>query len=463
MAFLFSEHGSAVSGFDAKQSVRDDLKSKLEAYDRHLPTIDKVLRQLLPHLDPGDVVLDGANEWCENTQRRQEWLMKEKQVHFIGLGVSGGYQAARKGPSMSPGGTKEAYAIVEPLLKKWAAKDGNGNPCVALMGPGGAGHHVKMVHNGIEQGLLGVIAEAHGLLRTQLGYSSKEIADIFERWNARGELRDNYLLGIARRYQGSQGHFVQDVDETEGTGYWTFREAGMSHVAVPTIAASHQMRIVSANKNERKQVAEDLQLPQPSATRLSVAEKEEFLKQLRLALYGGMLASFIQGYGIIARASLNNTWHVSLANCNKIWRAGCIIQSNAIVDLLQPHLEKEAVEGQPAYENLLLIPDIAKEVARTYRPLKRVLALALDADAAVPSLSASLEWMKTVGGESLPTSFMEAEMDYFGAHNYDVKGEHRWEPAKGKHHTEFKPAEQGLSQYFPKNDCLHVHINMEWI
>ncbi|KZT57776.1 6-phosphogluconate dehydrogenase C-terminal domain-like protein [Calocera cornea HHB12733] len=489
MAFLFSEHGSRVSGFDVKQSVRDDLASKLASHSPplsvelypsldafmasfkpgqrrvivlslpHGETIDKVLRELAPYLDAGDVLMDGANEWWENTQRRQEWLMKEKGVHLIGLGVSGGYQAARKGPSMSPGGTKEAYALVEPLLKQWAAKDGNGSPCVTLIGPGGAGHHVKMVHNGIEQGLLGIIAEAHSLLRTQLGLSNAAISALFSRWttDASSELRDTYLLSIGaqilRFTSGDSIHdsaglvedvedkVVQDVDETEGTGYWTLREAGMRHVAVPTIAASHQMRIVSANKNQRERDVKDLQLPKAVPANLSQEEKDEFIEHLRLAVYGGTLASFVQGYGIIARASLANDWHVRLADCSRIWRAGCIIQCNAIGDLFQPFLETVAVEGHPAYENLLLVPEIAQALAKTYESLKRVVLLATETDAVAPSLSASLEWLKTAGREDLPTSFMEAEMDYFGAHNYDVKGEHRWEAKKGAHHTEFKPAE----------------------
>jgi len=314
-----------------------------------------------------------------------------------------------------------------------------------------------MVHNGIEQGILGILAEAHSLLYTQLGYSDREISDIFEKWNSTGELRDNYLLGIGveiLRFTHGDGiddpkgivediedKVVQDVDESEGTGYWTFREAAMNHVAAPTIVASHQLRIISSNKNERVPVEKLLQLPQPSSAKLSAEEKEKLVEQLRLAVYGGTLASFIQGYDLIARASLNHEWHVALADCNKIWRAGCIIQSNAIGDLLQPHLEKEAVEGKDAYENLLLIPEIAKEIAKTYQPLKGVMALALETDAVVPSLSATFEWLKTVGGELLPTNFMEAEMDYFGAHNYDVRGEHQWKAAKGKHHTEFKPAE----------------------
>ncbi|KAK8866062.1 6-phosphogluconate dehydrogenase (decarboxylating) [Kwoniella newhampshirensis] len=419
----------------------------------HGKPVDGILDELLPLLEKGDMIIDGGNEWWEETERRQR-KTKEKGVEWIGMGVSGGYQAARHGPSMSPGCSPEAWDYLKPYLEKWAAKAPNGEPCVLHMGGGGAGHYVKMIHNGIEHAHLSILCEIRSLLKHQLGYTNDEISVLFESWWKEGPLRGNFLVGIGYKglkfkdgdglheeegiVEGMEDKVTQDVDKSEGTGTWSTKEIGERHVAAPAIAASHQLRIISADKFERLEVAKNLNVPQPSEAeekKLDKEKKDELLKTIHSAVYGAMLSAFVQGLNIITRASKDEKWGISLSNCLKIWRAGCIIQSDAIAEFLLPLVEKF-----PPSEPLNLLraaPEIAQELARTYEALKKVCLIALETDAVAPALSASLEYLKAVGGKNLPTDFEEMELDYFGHHNYDLKSEPGKGHEKGNYHTEF--------------------------
>lgn len=316
-----------------------------------------------------------------------------------------------------------------------------------------------MLHNGIETGILSTMCEAWGLLHKSLGLPNDEIGKIFERWNSDGELRNTFLLQIGSEICqrkktpegdgrgegiGTSGHVlddvldkvVQDYDNSEGTFFWSVMEAADRHVSCPTIAASQFFRVASADRAQRVRVAEKLQAPSPQ--KVSLDDEEAFIETLRKAVYASFLCAFCQGLELIARASKDEGWNINLGTCIKIWRAGCIIRSDYIADFLEPILSSPA-----PIMNLKLIDEVAAEFRKNFQPLKQIVLRGTEWDAYIPSISASLEYLKYVGGTKLPTQFMEAEMDFFGAHSYDrwgVEGEDPGEPKKGKHHYEWRPA-----------------------
>ncbi|PYI05433.1 6-phosphogluconate dehydrogenase [Aspergillus sclerotiicarbonarius CBS 121057] len=422
----------------------------------HGDPADSVLDMIKNDLKEGDIILDGGNENYRRTEQRQK-RCKEQGVSWIGMGVSGGYQSARHGPSLSPGGDPEALELVLPLLEQYAAKDEKtGLPCVTNVGPAGSGHFVKMVHNGIEGGMLSTTAEAWAILHYGLGLKYEEIADVFEDWNNKGELRKNFLLDIGmqilRTKKSPQGDHkgegasqndgyvlddvldkvVQDDDDTEGTPYWSVMETANRHVAGPTLATAHYMRIASGNRAERLEVAQKLNIPDPKP--IEVKDRKGFIEKLRRAVYCSFLASFCQGLELIARASKDEGWNVDLNKCIQIWRGGCIIQSEAIADLLQPAMRVDLT-------NMKFVDGIAWELHKQWDALKEIVLAATVADQYIPALSATLEYLKYEGGTMLPTKFMEAQMDLFGAHGYykpGVPGEDPGPVKKGPHHYEWQ-------------------------
>ncbi|KAL4804314.1 nucleoside phosphorylase domain-containing protein [Aspergillus unguis] len=471
MAFAMSEIGLDVSIWDVKNENVDELlksakntnyKGKIEGfYDiskftkslegkgerkiflfsiTHGDPADSVLGMIKNDLKKGDIILDGGNENYRKTERRQSEVEKIG-VSWIGLGVSGGYQSARRGPSLSPGGDKEALDLVMPLLEEYSAKDSKtGEPCVTRIGPRGAGHYVKMVHNGIEGGMMSAVAEAWALLHYGRGLGYEEIADIFEKWNNEGELRNNFLLEIGKDLlrvkktpQGdgkgegvsnSGGYVlddvldkvVQDDDNTEGTPFWSIMESALRHVSSPTLATAHYLRVASGDRIERLEVAKKLDLPSPTPIR-GMKDIEAFKEHLRQAVYASFLASFCQGLELIARASEDEGWDIDLGKCLQIWRAGCIIRSEGIADILQP-----AVSGNKKIKNMKYIDKVSQELNKTYTSLKEIVIASTDSDHYIPAISATLEYLKYTGGTNLPTKFMEAEMDFFGAHSYNLPG-----------------------------------------
>jgi 6-phosphogluconate dehydrogenase len=493
IAFGLSEHGVDVSLWDVKpENVNDamkmakvtkSLKGKVDGFHdigeftkslnvaprkvfifsiTHGNAADSVLESIEKDLMEGDIVLDGGNEHYRNTERRQKKLSC-KGVNWIGMGVSGGYQSARRGPSMSPGGNKEAIETVLPLLREFAAKDEkSGQPCVEYIGPAGSGHYVKMVHNGIENGLLSTVCEAWGLLRKSFELSNDQIGKIFEAWNIKGELKNTYLVQIGseicQRRKSAQGDkngegkgsedqhvlddvldkVVQDDDSSEGTLFWSVSEAALRHVSAPTIAAGHFFRVASGDRDQRLRVAEKLKIPSPRKFS-SACDVEKFVETLRQAVYCSILAAYCQGLELVARASTDEGWDVDLGTCIKIWRAGCIIQEEHIADLLEP-IFKEAKEP---IMNVKLIDEVASDLSKGFPALKDIVLMATEVDDCIPSLSASLEYLKYCGGTMLPTQFMAAEMDFFGAHAYDrpnVAGEDPGKAETGAHHYEWRPA-----------------------
>ncbi|KAJ5259546.1 hypothetical protein N7478_012527 [Penicillium angulare] len=436
------------------QSLEGKGKNKLFLFSiTHGDPAESILSMIKENLSKGDIILDGGNEHYRRTQRRQYECAK-LGVHWIGMGVSGGYQAARRGPSLSPGGDKKALEMVMPLLELYAAKDLHGKPCVARIGPNASGHYVKMVHNGIEGGMLSALAEAWAFLHDGLGYDYEAIADTFDRWNTHGELRGNYLLEIAvdmlrtKRSVGGIDQYVldevldkvvQDDDDTEGTPHWAIEESASRHIATPTLAAAHYLRVASGNRAERLVTAEMLQLKEPSVVQdISEKGKEVLVDDLHDALYCTFLTSFCQGLEMIKRASDDEKWNIDLAQCLRIWRGGCIIRSDGIADILESVLSSEKT-----WENLKHAEAVAHELSRTYRPLKATVVQGCLHDQYMPAISANLEYLKYVGGKKLPTKFMEGQMDFFGSHGYNkpgVSGEDPGPVAKGPHHHEWRPA-----------------------
>ncbi|KAJ5219657.1 hypothetical protein N7468_008861 [Penicillium chermesinum] len=395
------------------ESVQKENSGKLFLFSiSHGDPADSVLGMIKEKLGKGDIILDGGNEHYRRTQRRQKECAK-LGVHWIGMGVSGGYQAARRGPSLSPGGDAGALEKVMPLLRLYAAKDLHGKPCVTRIGPDGAGHYVKMVHNSIEGGMLSALAEAWSFLTQGLGLNYEDIANIFERWNTSGELHGNYLLEIAvdmlrtKKSVNGKPHYildevldkvVQDDDDTEGTPHWAIEESAARHVSSPTLAAAHYLRVASGNRAER-----------------------------------------LEGLELIQRASDDENWDIDLTECLRIWRGGCIIRSDGIADLIEP-----IVSSKKGWSNLKHAPQIARELSRTYNPLKTIVLKGVLHDQYLPAISATLEYLKYVHGTRLPTQFMEGQMDFFGSHGYNkpgVPGEDPGPVAKGPHHYEWRPAD----------------------
>ncbi|KAF2143992.1 uncharacterized protein K452DRAFT_223513 [Aplosporella prunicola CBS 121167] len=483
MALLFAENGIQVSLKDPSSETMDEVLRKareephiadgmIRKFTRddelcaslgtpkvfvfslpHGTVGDGVLESLLPYLEKGDIIIDAGNEHWANTQRRQGKCYT-RGVRYVGMGVSGGYQAARAGPSMCPGGDDESLDLVLPLLRKVAAKDKNGTPCVAKAGTGGAGHYVKMVHNGIEHGMMSAISEAFDLMKKGLGMSDDEIGDVFEAWNKDGELRGTFLIwigaDICRAKDSSRNNervldtvedkVVQDITGEEGTGIWSNEQAITHHIPAPTLTSAHYLRLASADRAQRLRAQKTMGgdgFP-PQKLDVSAGQKKEFVEFLHQAVYAACLAAYTQGLNLIERANRANHWNVDFAAVLQIWRAGCIIQADYIAELLQPILaQHKALDSI----NLLFQPSVMAELRPRHPALRDVVVKAVAADHVVPALSASLEYLKYQTGAELPTAFYEAELDYFGAHMYDRKGEEgTGAPTEGKYHFEWKPA-----------------------
>ncbi|KKY30791.1 putative 6-phosphogluconate dehydrogenase [Diaporthe ampelina] len=496
MALLCAEHGIEVHMFDpsadnvnhvleqAKQAGlasrtfhQKDYESLCRALPSDSPKVfilsvphgsvgDKTIDGLEPFLRAGDVILDASNEKWTSTERRQERL-RPQGVHFVGMGVSGGYQAARHGPSISPGASSpEAWDAVWPLLTKLAAKDKTGRACTARLGVGGCGHYVKMVHNGIEHGMMTALCEVWGIMGRCFGWSHDEVAAVLERWNTDPDspLRGNFLVEIGAqicrtRDPGDEARFVlddirdkvvQDVCEEEATGTWSVQEAARLHVAAPSIAVSHMFRVQSAHAGRREAAHKTFSEagaaaaePRASPAQAQTAEgKLRAAARLRDAAYASFLLCFVQGMHLIAAADDEHGWGLDYPAVMQLWRGGCIIQSDAIVDLLDGVYRSG---GEADKHNLLAHPAIAGELGKATASFRELVVDAVRLDAYVPALSASLEYLKYSVSTDLPTSFQEAQLDFFGNHMYDLKSEGPGEPVMGKHHHEWRPA-RGLKE-----------------
>ncbi|WP_207696362.1 6-phosphogluconate dehydrogenase, decarboxylating [Enterococcus sp. DIV0212c] len=376
---------------------------------------DATIQELLPHLDKGDILIDGGNTFFKDTIRRNEELANSG-INFIGTGVSGGEEGALKGPSIMPGGQKEAYELVAPILEKISAKAEDGEPCVTYIGPNGAGHYVKMVHNGIEYGDMQLIAESYDLMKNILGVSVDEMAEIFKEWN-KGEL-DSYLVEITadiltRKDDEGTGQPIVDVildaAGNKGTGKWTSQSALDLGVPLPLITESVFARFISAYKDERVKASKVLAKPEAPAYE---GDKEELIEKIREALYFSKIMSYAQGFAQLRVASEDYEWDLPFGKIAKIWRAGCIIRAQFLQKIT------DAYDKNPTIENLLLdeyFIDITKKYQQSVRD---VVSIAVQAGVPVPTFASAIAYYDSYRSERLPANIIQAQRDYFGAHTY---------------------------------------------
>ncbi|WP_057893871.1 NADP-dependent phosphogluconate dehydrogenase [Lacticaseibacillus brantae] len=375
---------------------------------------DAVIEELIPLLDKGDVLIDGGNTFFEDTMRRNERL-DQSGINFIGMGVSGGELGALQGPSLMPGGQKEAYDLVAPILEQIAAKAEDGVPCVTYIGPNGAGHYVKMVHNGIEYGDMELIAESYNLLRNMLGLDVSQIADIFADWN-KGEL-DSYLIEITadiltrKDDLGSDKPIVDlilDAAGNKGTGKWSSQSALELGVPQGVITESVYQRYISAMKDERVNASKVLPKPVGSVD----VDQKTAIEMIRKALYFSKLMSYAQGFEQLRFASDNYNWDIKYGDMAKIWRAGCIIRARFLQNIT------DAYNKDANLQNLLL-DDYFENIAKNYQESVRdLVGLAVKAGIPVPGFAAAISYYDSYRSETLPANLIQAQRDYFGAHTY---------------------------------------------
>ncbi len=373
---------------------------------------DKTIASLTPHLDKGDILIDGGNTFYKDTIRRNKEL-SEQGFNFIGTGVSGGEEGALKGPSIMPGGQKEAYELVAPILDKIAAR-AEGEPCVTYIGPDGAGHYVKMVHNGIEYGDMQLIAEAYSLLKNALNLSNEELAKTFSEWNE-GEL-SSYLIDITKDIftkKDEEGNYLVDVilDEAanKGTGKWTSQSSLDLGEPLSLITESVFARYLSSLKSQR--VAASKVLSGPTAQSFK-GDKAEFIEKVRRALYLGKIVSYAQGFSQLKAASDEYSWNLNYGEIAKIFRAGCIIRAQFLQKIT------DAYKDTPDIANLLLAPYF-KNIADEYQQaLRDVVAYAVQNGIPTPTFSAAIAYYDSYRSAVLPANLIQAQRDYFGAHTY---------------------------------------------
>jgi 6-phosphogluconate dehydrogenase len=376
--------------------------------------VDQVIGEVAPLLDKGDVIIDGGNSLFTDTQRRGKDL-EGKGIHYVGCGVSGGEEGALKGPSLMPGGPRESWEIIAPIFRKIAAQV-DGEPCCRYMGPDGAGHYVKMVHNGIEYGDMQLICEAYAIMKDGLGMQAPELADIFTEWN-KGEL-DSYLIQITsqifRKIDPDTGKPLVDVilDKAgqKGTGMWTLQSAIQQSVVISTINAAVEARVISSRKDER--VAASKILPQPKPKKFE-GDRKQLIAAVRNALYASKIVSYAQGMELLGAASKQYNWNLNFGDIATIWRGGCIIRAaflNYIVD---------AYKRDPALHNLLLDSYFTDIIAKTQDNWRIAVSTAVQYGVAVPAFSASLAYFDSYRSARLPSNLLQAQRDFFGAHTYE--------------------------------------------
>lgn len=380
------------------------------------PATDATIDSLKPYLEKGDILIDGGNTLFEDTIRRNKKL-DETGIHFIGTGVSGGEEGALKGPSMMPGGQKEAYDLVAPIFEAIAAKV-DGEPCTTYIGPNGAGHYVKMVHNGIEYGDMQLISEAYFIMKHALGLDAKELHDVFAEWN-KGEL-DSYLIEITAdiftKIDEETGkplvELVLDKAGQKGTGKWTSQNALELGVPLPLITESVFARCISAMKEERVKASK--LLSGPPLDKID-GNKAELIEAVRKALYMSKICSYAQGFAQMRAQSEEHGWNLKYGDIAMIWRGGCIIRAQFLQKI------KEAYDTDPKLANLLLDPYFKGIVEEYQTALREVVAIAVKNGIAVPAFSSAIAYYDSYRTADLPANLLQAQRDYFGAHTYERK------------------------------------------
>jgi 6-phosphogluconate dehydrogenase len=391
--------------------------------------VDAVIDQLRPLLQEGDMIIDGGNSLYDDTERRTKDL-ESTGLRFIGMGVSGGEEGALNGPSLMPGGTRAAYDSIEPIVQKIAAQVDDG-PCVTYIGPRGAGHYVKMVHNGIEYGDMQLIAEAYDLMKSVLGLDHNQLYEVFAEWNTTDEL-NSYLIEITTdiftNLDPDTGkplvELILDAAGQKGTGRWTVMSALELGVGIPTITAAVNARIMSSIKEER--VAASTALTGPSAS--FSGDVKDMVNKIRDALYCSKICSYAQGMALIGAASKHYDYEINLGETARIWKGGCIIRAGFLNKI------KHAYDENPSLPNLLLAPEFKQTILDRQAAWREVIALAAHQGIPVPAFSASLDYFDSYRRDRLPQNLTQAQRDYFGAHTYQRTDK------EGTFHTEWTKA-----------------------
>ena len=376
--------------------------------------VDRVIESLLPLLDKGDILIDGGNSNYQDTVRRTKELTA-KGLLYIGTGVSGGEEGALKGPSIMPGGNPEAWPHVKDIFQAIAAKVDDGNPCCDWVGQDGAGHYVKMVHNGIEYGDMQMIAEAYALLRQVLGIEPEAMSEIFKQWN-KGEL-DSYLIEITGEILAKTDEetgqpmvdLILDTAGQKGTGKWTGIDSLQLGAPVTAITEAVFSRALSFLKDERVAAAKVLKGPDTAFD----GDKEAFVEDIRQALYAAKICSYAQGYQLLALAAKEYGWDLNYGSIALMWRGGCIIRAQFLGRI------KEAFDADPALANLLLAPYFGQAIDNVQAAWRRVVATAVTLGVPVPTFSSALAYYDGYRSERLPANLLQAQRDYFGAHTYE--------------------------------------------
>ncbi|MEL7588611.1 MAG: decarboxylating NADP(+)-dependent phosphogluconate dehydrogenase [Prolixibacteraceae bacterium] len=375
--------------------------------------VDDFIEQLIPHLEEGDIIIDGGNSHFPDTIRRTKYV-ESKGLLYVGTGVSGGEEGALLGPSMMPGGSPAAWPHVKEIFQAVAAKVEDGSPCCEWVGEGGAGHFVKMVHNGIEYGDMQIICEAYQIMKDLLGMNADEMHEVFKKWNT--EELDSYLIEITRdilAFKDVDGtaivEKILDTAGQKGTGKWTGVAALDLGIPLTLIGESVFARCLSAQKDLRVEASKVIQGPKAEFK----GDKAQFIDDIKMALYGAKIISYAQGYNLMMEAASEYKWNLNYGGIALMWRGGCIIRSAFLGDI------KAAFEKNPVLPNLLLDPFFKGKVEEAQPGWRRVCATALANGIPVPALTAALCYFDGFRSERLPANLLQAQRDYFGAHTYE--------------------------------------------
>ena len=421
-AFLAKEaKGTNVQGAHSIEEMVSKLKRprRVMMLVKAGKPVDEFIEQIIPHLEAGDIIIDGGNSLFDDTNRRVK-LCESKGLLYVGTGVSGGEEGARKGPSIMPGGSPAAWPHVKEIFQSVSAKVDGGAPCCDWVGEGGAGHYVKMVHNGIEYGDMQLICEAYNIMKNGLGMSADEMHEVFAEWN-KGDL-DSYLIEISRDILAKKDEDgsplvdkILDTAGQKGTGKWTVINSQELGIPITLMAEAVYSRCVSALKDERHRAARKLKGPNPLLHNIAKTpvKKKAFIEDIRLALYASKIVSYAQGYMLMRAAAKEYGWNLNYGGIALMWRGGCIIRSRFLGKI------KEAYDNNPKLSNLLLDDFFRGEIKKSQKGWRNVVATAAKKGIPVPAFSTALAFFDQYRSAVLPANLLQAQRDYFGAHTYE--------------------------------------------
>ena len=375
--------------------------------------VDDFIDQIIPYLEPGDIIIDGGNSLFQDSIRRTEYL-QARGILFVGTGVSGGEEGARRGPSIMPGGHPDAWPHVKDIFQAISAKVEDGSPCCDWVGNNGAGHYVKMIHNGIEYGDMQLICEAYHIMKEGLGMNADEMHDVFAEWN-KGEL-DSYLIEITRDILGFKDidgeplvEKILDTAGQKGTGKWTLINSAELGIPITLIGEAVYARCISAMKEERVAASKKLRGPKPAIRN----DRTKFIEDIKSALYASKIISYAQGFMLLRAAANEFGWKLKYGEIALMWRGGCIIRSQFLGKI------KEAFEKRKRLPNLLLDPHFKREIRKCQRGWRNVVATAAKKGIPAPAFSTALNFFDAFRNDRLPANLLQAQRDYFGAHTYE--------------------------------------------